>query len=169
MLELRHLATLKAIEEAGSLVEAAERLQLPASAFEVVNEYTMWVDAPGGAIRILDTGSFLEHLGRFNYDSERSKSERDFRVYVQPSAWEAVRDFCLQNLKMENSSTLETEQLVDAAGVNRGRHLGPIRPDFGRLQAGAGLQPNPTMVEHILVQVVADIVVAEPHLVGPPG
>lgn len=33
--------------------EAAEYLQLPLSAFELESEYTMWVDAPGGAIRVL--------------------------------------------------------------------------------------------------------------------
>jgi len=35
------------------LKEAAERLQLPAKAFELESDYNMWVDAPGGAIRIL--------------------------------------------------------------------------------------------------------------------
>lgn len=35
------------------LKEAAERLQLPATALELESEFNMWVDAPGGAIRIL--------------------------------------------------------------------------------------------------------------------
>jgi len=35
------------------LKEAAERLQLPLEMFELESEYCMWVDASGGAIRIL--------------------------------------------------------------------------------------------------------------------
>ncbi len=35
------------------LKQGAERLQLPASALELEGEYTMWVDVPGGAIRVL--------------------------------------------------------------------------------------------------------------------
>jgi len=35
------------------LKQAAETLQLPAEMFELESEYTMWVDAPGEAIRIL--------------------------------------------------------------------------------------------------------------------
>lgn len=35
------------------LKQAAEKLQLPDDIFELESEYVMWVDAPGGAIRIL--------------------------------------------------------------------------------------------------------------------
>jgi hypothetical protein len=35
------------------LKKGAERLSLPGSALELEGEYNMWVDAPGGAIRVL--------------------------------------------------------------------------------------------------------------------
>lgn len=35
------------------LKQGAERLQLPASALELEGDYTLWVDVPGGAIRVL--------------------------------------------------------------------------------------------------------------------
>lgn len=44
------------IHPAVLLKEAAHRLQLPLTAFELEPEYGMWVDAPGGAIRILLAG-----------------------------------------------------------------------------------------------------------------
>jgi hypothetical protein len=63
----------------------------------------------GGAIRILNLEGFLAHAGRFNFDSERSRAEQDFRVYIQPSKWEAVREYCMHNLSLEDSPELESD------------------------------------------------------------
>lgn len=61
----------------------------------------------GGAIRILDANSLGEIAGTFHFDSEKTRSEGDFRIYIRPSSWEAVRDFCIQQLRAGSSSVLE--------------------------------------------------------------
>ena len=78
----------------------------------------------GGAVRILDLNSFLSLVGHFNFDSQRSRSEQDFRVFIQPDYWEQVREYCLHNLSMEEGSDLESdpsreleEEFEDALGI----------------------------------------------------
>jgi hypothetical protein len=63
----------------------------------------------GGAIRILDINKFLTHVGSFNFDSERSRVEKDFRIFVWPSAWHKVREFCLRHIRQETNSALESD------------------------------------------------------------
>jgi hypothetical protein len=69
---------------------------------------TVKVQPFGGAIRILDTDRLITQVGEFNFDSKRSCAKNDFRIYVQPSAWNAVRDFCLRQLSQEAGSALES-------------------------------------------------------------
>jgi len=61
----------------------------------------------GGAIRILDTNLLGQISGTFNFDSEKSRTEEDFRIYIRPSRWETVRDFCIQQMRAGASSVLE--------------------------------------------------------------
>lgn len=63
----------------------------------------------GGAIRILDLRALREQIGDFRFDSERSRSEQDFRIFIQASAWEAVREFCLQHISRVDDPVLETD------------------------------------------------------------
>jgi hypothetical protein len=79
----------------------------------------------GGAIRILDLAALRSLIGVFHFDSERSRSEQDFRIFVQPSTWPAVRQICIQNLNQFDDSILETnptreltEEFTDALKVN---------------------------------------------------
>jgi hypothetical protein len=78
----------------------------------------------GGAIRIKNLARFRDSVGDFRFDSERSRSERDFRIFIPPSDWEAVRAFCLGQFANEDDSILETtpkreleEELADTLGI----------------------------------------------------
>jgi len=63
----------------------------------------------GGAIRILDVDAIQDLIGRFHFDSERSHAEQDFRLFIQPSSWSALREFCIQHLSNTDDPTLETD------------------------------------------------------------
>lgn len=89
----------------------------------------------GGAVRILDFDRFLSHVGSFNFDSQRSRSEQDFRVYIQPSNWETVREYCLRNLAHKDDPDLEcdpsrelVEEFNDTLGIKLQPHQYAIAP-----------------------------------------
>ena len=79
----------------------------------------------GGAIRVLDLRALRERIGDFHFDSERSRSEQDFRIFIRPSAWETVREFCIEHFSRVDSPVLETdpgrelaEEFADALKIN---------------------------------------------------
>ena len=79
----------------------------------------------GGAIRILDFDAINDLIGDFHFDSERSRTEQDFRLFIRPSSWPALRDFCIQHLRRDNDPILETdptrelvEEFADALKIN---------------------------------------------------
>ena len=79
----------------------------------------------GGAIRILDLDAIHDLIGDFHFDSERSRAERDFRIFIQPSSWSVLREFCIQHLSYDDDSILETspereliEEFSDALKIN---------------------------------------------------
>lgn len=101
----------------------------------------------GGAVRILELNGFLSQVGRFNFDSERSRSEQDFRVFIQPNSWEKVREYCLDHLSRDESSDLESnpsreleEEFEDALGVQ----LQPEQYYIEPLKIIVENQPAPT-------------------------
>jgi hypothetical protein len=63
----------------------------------------------GGAIRIHDLNALQDFIGDFHFDSEVSRSERDFRLFIRPSAWRSVWQFCLQHFNHPNDSILESD------------------------------------------------------------
>ena len=63
----------------------------------------------GGGVQILDHDELLTITGDFNYDSQRSRVERDLRIFMQPSRWEELRDFCIQIVKPDEARTLESD------------------------------------------------------------
>jgi len=86
----------------------------------------------GGAIRILDFRALRELIGNVHFDSERSHSEQDFRIFIRPSDWEIVREFCIQHLSRVDDPVLETdpgrelaEEFADALkiGLKPGQYI----------------------------------------------
>ncbi len=79
----------------------------------------------GGAIRILNFARLQALIGNFHFDSERSRSEKDFRLFIRPSDWPDVRDFCLSSFRQQDDSDLEAdpkrelvEEFDDAIGID---------------------------------------------------
>lgn len=62
----------------------------------------------GGGVKILDAKPLEELIGEIQFDSERSKQEQDFRILIEPSQWEAVKQYCLQHLAQPDDSALES-------------------------------------------------------------
>jgi len=62
----------------------------------------------GGALRILDLHSLQSLIGHFHFDSEQSLSEQDFRIFIRPSAWKTVQQFCLQHFIHADNPILES-------------------------------------------------------------
>jgi hypothetical protein len=62
----------------------------------------------GGGIRILDLSAVQDVVDDFNFDSERSRGEQDFRIFIRSSAWSSLRDFCLDHIVLDDDLILET-------------------------------------------------------------
>jgi hypothetical protein len=62
----------------------------------------------GGGIRILDLSTVHDLVRDFHFDSERSRAEQDFRIFIHPSAWPSLRGFCLQHIILDDDPILET-------------------------------------------------------------
>src|SRR5258708_22079095 len=81
----------------GDLMLALER---KATLHQTENGLSVEVKAQpfGAAIRILDFRALRDLIGNIHFDSDRSYSEQDFRIFIRPSDWETVRAFCIQHL-----------------------------------------------------------------------
>jgi hypothetical protein len=102
----------------------------------------------GGAIRLLDRDALQERIGDFHFDCEASRSEQDFRVFIQPSAWEAVREFCLEyfdagDAVLESDPRRElSEEFADALKIG-------LKPDqYIYQRAGTIIEDHPAPTEN---------------------
>jgi hypothetical protein len=86
-------------------------LERKATLYETAHERVVEVKSQpfGGAIRILDLDTLYDLIGDFHFDSERSRSEQDFRLFIRPSSWSRLREFCVQRLSRDDDSVLETD------------------------------------------------------------
>ena len=63
----------------------------------------------GGAVRTKDLDGLHDLIGDFHFDSERSRLEGDFRIFIRPSDWSLVRDFCVEQFNRADDLFLETD------------------------------------------------------------
>jgi len=109
----------------------------------------------GGAARIHDPSLLYKITGDFHFDSERSRAEQDFRIFMRPSAWDAVKVFCVEQFQASNEAVLETsparelaEELHDSLGVQ----INPDQYIYRPLWTVAENDPTPTANIHAETQ-----------------
>jgi hypothetical protein len=63
-------------------------------------------------------------IGAFHFDSERSRTEGDFRLFIHPSSWPALREMCIEHLGFDHDPLLDSEpgrelveEFFDALGI----------------------------------------------------
>ena len=83
----------------------------------------------GGAVRINDPLVLSELTGGFHFDSERSRTEQDFRIMIRPSACGAVRDLCLEQFQRQDDRVFETSPARELAEEFRDSLDISLRPD----------------------------------------
>ena len=119
------LVRLAATSEDGNQILVLER---KATYQEADGRVTVKAQPFGGAARINDLARIEEVTGGFRFDSDRSRRERDFRILIRPSAWEAVKAFCLNQFQASEEAVFETS---------------PVRELAEELHDSLGLQINP--------------------------
>jgi hypothetical protein len=62
----------------------------------------------GGGVRILNPTGLETLTGPIVFDSQRSQDEQDFRILIRPTDWEAVKQYCLQQLANPSEAELES-------------------------------------------------------------
>lgn len=89
----------------------------------------------GGGVRIIDSGSLENILGKIEFDSERSERDQDFRILIQPFQWEAVKEYCLRHLDNPNDPEIESaperelvEEFAETLGVELKRIQYMVEP-----------------------------------------
>ena len=104
----------------------------------------------GGAIRILNLNAMHDLIGDFHFDSARSRSEQDFRIFIRPTDWATVRGFCIQHLSRDDDPILETdptrelaEEFTDALKIN-------LKPEqYTHKPVAIVVEDNPALTENI--------------------
>jgi hypothetical protein len=127
----------------------------------------------GGAIRILDSNRLMAQVGDFNFDNERSRLERDFRIYIQPAVWNTVRDFCLRQLGQKANSALESdpsrelhEEFEDTLRV----HLSSEQYTLKYIRIILENEPSPTAIVHaagtptVRIYRIDEVLIDDPNL-----
>ncbi|MGH7850738.1 MAG: hypothetical protein ACREOP_10600 [Thermodesulfobacteriota bacterium] len=89
----------------------------------------------GGAVQLTNTQALKELIGYFNYDSERSRQERDFRIQINPASWEKVKEICLEHSKETEKEILDpsperelAEEFDDTLNVKITRDQYNVKP-----------------------------------------
>lgn len=95
-------------EDGGQMLALEHKATLPKPLDEERPKPAVRAQPFGGALRLLDETRLQKQAGEFHFDSERSRSEGDFRLYIRPADWPAVREFCLTNLNQGAGSSLES-------------------------------------------------------------
>ena len=78
----------------------------------------------GGGVRLTDPDALREAIGPFQFDSERSRLEQDFRLQIRPETWTRLEAMCRHQLTAGHAGILDpsplrelTEELGDTLGI----------------------------------------------------
>ena len=128
----------------------------------------------GGAIHIKNISKLHDLIGDFHFDSEHSYVEQDFRLFIRPSSWSAVRDFIIEYFSLTDNPFLETgpvreltEEFDDALRIN-------LRPEQYSSKPVATVvenDPSPTDNIHaegvptVRVYRIFEVIISDPDLI----
>jgi len=87
-----------ALERKATLIETAQGPAVEVNAQPV-----------GGAISVIDVKALQDLIGAFHFDSERSRLEGDFRLFIRPSSWPKLRGMCMEHLSREHDPVLDSD------------------------------------------------------------
>lgn len=130
----------------GKLTLALER---QATLLEQAGEQQVLVKCQpfGGAVRILDLVPLQKLIGKFYFDSEQSRNEQDFRLFIRPADWSILKEFCLQQFQKDDDSILESgpcRELAEEFSETMGVDLVPEQITSRSLETVIEDHPSPT-------------------------
>jgi hypothetical protein len=53
----------------------------------------------GGGVRLTYPNRLKDLIGNFHYDSNRSREEGDFRIFIRPTSWEKIKEICKKHFR----------------------------------------------------------------------
>jgi hypothetical protein len=104
----------------------------------------------GGALRIHDPSSLRNLIGDFHFDSEESRAEQDFRIFIRPVDWDTVWQFCVQHLSDADDQILESNpqrELIEEFTDTLKIHASADQFEYRLL--GTILENNPSPTENV--------------------
>lgn len=108
----------------GQWLLALERLCQATVAADGQASASLWARPFGGAMRLRDTAPLRARIGVFEFDSERSRAEQDFRILIRPAAWDSLCQYCWQHFSAVDDPVLEAgparelaEEFADALAI----------------------------------------------------
>lgn len=126
-------------------------LERKATYFEREQRPVVKVQPFGGAVRINDPARLYTVAGAFHFDSEHSRREQDFRIFIRPAAWDDVKACCLEQFQASDEAVFETsperelaEELQDSLGVK----IDPDRYGCHPFRTVVENDPSPTANIH---------------------
>jgi hypothetical protein len=113
-------------------------------------EVTVKAKPFGGGARLLDPERLSKLIGGFNFDSERSLKEEDFRILTNPVSWEKIKKICIAHLEETDNGILDTgpereleEEFEDCLSIK-------IRPeDYSLKDKGMVIEDSPVNTKNI--------------------
>lgn len=135
--------------QAGQLMLALER---KATLFEPAGQQAVRVSAQpfGGAIRLRDPAALQSLLSDFQFDSQRSRAEQDFRLLIRPADWPRLRAFVVRRLAAPDDAVLDAdparelaEEFADALALHLRPEQYTLRPLGVRVQDAPVPTTNP--------------------------
>jgi hypothetical protein len=104
----------------------------------------------GGGSRILQAERLRDEIGDFHFDSERSRSEKDFRILIRPEDWQAVKACCLRHFRADESDVIEAgaaRELAEEFGA--ALKVEPAAADYRLKAVGMVCENLPTPTDNL--------------------
>jgi hypothetical protein len=104
----------------------------------------------GGGVRLTNPLALKELIGDFNYDSERSRQEMDFRIQVHPASWGKIKEICGSFLKGNEWDILDPSPERELAEEFQDSLRAEITPDQYHLKPkGIIIEDTPVETKNV--------------------